>query len=95
MFGLTSLGIVHTAMGENVGNRMPHRLADAQLPLRAAGSGAFFLVVTRHYRFLKTAAPARQSGDHVFLFNRDRARRAGTGPALAPWFNSLENPVAL
>jgi hypothetical protein len=28
-------GIVHAALGENVGDRMAHELADAQLPLRA------------------------------------------------------------
>jgi len=42
------VGVMHAAMGEDVGNRMPHQLADAQLPLRAAGSGTFFLVVARH-----------------------------------------------
>src|SRR5262249_16129419 len=77
------VGIMHAALGENIGQRMPHQLADAQLPLRAAGRG-FFLVVARHYRRLKIAMTRALAGDSHLLFNRDRGRMAGTRPAIAP-----------
>jgi hypothetical protein len=36
-------------MRENIGNRMAHGFADAQLSLRAAGGRTLLLVVAGHY----------------------------------------------
>jgi hypothetical protein len=38
---------MHIAVRQNLGHRVTHGFADAQLALRAAGGGVF-LVVTRH-----------------------------------------------
>ena len=42
------IGIVGLTVGQNIGDRMAHRLADAQLSLRAAGGGTFLLVMAGH-----------------------------------------------
>src|SRR5258706_11155282 len=55
------VGVVHAAMGENLGNRVPHQFADAQLSLRAAGGGTLVLVMARHNRFSKSRVMARVS----------------------------------
>src|SRR5437763_8367186 len=43
------VGVVDTTLCQNIGNCMAHQFADAQLPLRAAGGGTFFLVVAGHF----------------------------------------------
>ena len=45
---------MHAALRENVGHRVAHQLADAQLALRAAGRGTFFLMMAGHNRVLKS-----------------------------------------
>jgi hypothetical protein len=58
---------MHAALGENIGHRMPNQLADAQLTLRAAGSGTFFLVMARHVAFSKIARDGRAYPGHPRL----------------------------
>src|SRR3954468_6493954 len=41
------IGVVHVTLRQNIGDRMAYGLADAQLALRAAGSGTFG-VMTGH-----------------------------------------------
>jgi hypothetical protein len=47
------IGIVDATLRHNVGNRVAHGLADAQLTLRAAGGGTS-LVMAGHCRLSKT-----------------------------------------
>jgi hypothetical protein len=55
---------MHRALREQIRDRMAHDFADAQLPLRAAGSGGFF-VVAGHQSSLKVVMPALAAGIHV------------------------------
>jgi len=49
-----------------------HGFADAQLSLRAAGSGILRLVMARHCRLSKSSRPALAAGIDVFLLNQLR-----------------------
>ncbi|MGY3610370.1 MULTISPECIES: hypothetical protein [unclassified Bradyrhizobium] len=53
--------IVDITVRENLGNRMAHGLADAQLTLRAAGGGTL-LLMTGHYLKSQIVAITRESG---------------------------------
>jgi hypothetical protein len=48
---------------------MPHGFADAQLTLRAAGGGTFFLVVAGHCRLSKSSCPRFSRASWSFLLN--------------------------
>jgi hypothetical protein len=47
--------VVDVTLGENIGNSVAHRFADAQLSLRAAGRRIFLPVMARH--LLKSKLP--------------------------------------
>jgi hypothetical protein len=47
------IGVVDVTLRQNIGDRMAYGLADAQLPLRAAGGGTLG-VMTGHCRLSKS-----------------------------------------
>lgn len=57
--------VVNVTVRENIGNSVAHRFADAQLALRAAGSGSSLLVMARHVTIPIVSSPAK-AGDPVF-----------------------------
>ena len=60
---------MHAALRKNVGHRVAHDLADAQLALRAAGDGVLF-VVAGHWSSLEIVMPALVAGLHIMLLNQ-------------------------
>jgi hypothetical protein len=66
------VAVVNATLRENIGNSVAHRLADAQLTLRAAGRRIFLLVVAWHLVVPKPSCPRSFAGIYVFLFNQVR-----------------------
>jgi len=59
------IGVVNVTLRQNIGDGMAYGLADAQLPLRAAGGGTLG-VVTGHLSKSQLSSSPAKAGDPVF-----------------------------
>jgi hypothetical protein len=64
------VGVVGATVRENIGNSMAHGFADAQLPLRSAGGGILFLVMTWHRCLSNRQCPQLLRATTTFLFHQ-------------------------
>ena len=83
------IGIVDATLRQNIGDRVTHGLADAQLTLRAAGGGTF-LVMAGHCGLSKPRCPRLSRAIHVISGESIKARMAGTSPAMTLHFQSIK-----
>jgi hypothetical protein len=74
---------MHAALRQNLGYRVANLLADAQLTLRPAGRGAFFLMMARHSRKSPCRARVWDTSIVVCPVETNAARMAGKNPAIA------------
>jgi hypothetical protein len=74
---------MHNPLRQNIGYRVANLLTDAQLTLRAAGRGTFFLVVAGHGLEITSSCPRLDTGIVICPVGANEAWMAGKNPAIA------------